>query len=190
MCCRPNQIAPLNVVVTSTTKTTTPTTTVYDPPDRLIFDSEPPSSTTADVATNETNPTAATEFDPGLLLELSALLLNHSISGLPEPLESLDGNGIQVGTSDSPGLDAEPTVCGVRHRQAKSSRVFFQDDGDVADDAAAELIDPVQGMANFGEFPWTAALYKLVRNGSFVYHCAAALLDDRTLITAAHCVSK
>ncbi|XP_050099175.1 phenoloxidase-activating factor 2-like [Anopheles aquasalis] len=183
VCCRQNQIIPQNVSTTSTTTTTT----AYDAEDRLIFDSQPPSSTTAELATvSHATPTAAPEFDAGLLLELSALLLNHS-GGLPAPLEPIDGNSVEPGTIDRPaGLAAEPTVCGVRHRQALSSRVFFQDEDDDNDDAALE---PVQGMANFGEFPWTVALYQLIRNGSFVYHCGAALLDARTLITAAHCVS-
>ncbi|ETN64541.1 hypothetical protein AND_003717 [Anopheles darlingi] len=182
VCCRRNQIIPLNVTATSTT---TGATTVYEPADRLIFDSQPPSSATTPkvVATNVGQ--ATSEFDPGLLLELSALLLNHS-GGLPEPLEPLDGNSVEPAVVNAP---KEPT-CGVRHRQALSSRVFFQDDDDADDSGATvELTGPAHGMANFGEFPWTVALYQLIRNGSFVYHCGAALLDVRTLITAAHCVS-
>ncbi|XP_071519937.1 uncharacterized protein [Panulirus ornatus] len=43
------------------------------------------------------------------------------------------------------------------------------------------------GDTEFGEYPWQAAILKR-KKGDTVYVCGAALLDDRHVVTAAHCV--
>lgn len=46
-----------------------------------------------------------------------------------------------------------------------------------------------EGDTDFGEYPWQAAILKRDRV-DMVYVCGASLIDDRHLITAAHCVNK
>lgn len=45
------------------------------------------------------------------------------------------------------------------------------------------------GDTMFGEYPWHAAILK--RDGhEMVYVCGGSLIDDRHIVTAAHCVNK
>ncbi|XP_047496452.1 serine proteinase stubble-like [Penaeus chinensis] len=46
----------------------------------------------------------------------------------------------------------------------------------------------VEGDTEFGEHPWQAAILRQ-DNGEVKYVCGATLIDDRHLLTAAHCVS-
>uniref|UniRef100_A0A182J821 Uncharacterized protein n=1 Tax=Anopheles atroparvus TaxID=41427 RepID=A0A182J821_ANOAO len=79
-------------------------------------------------------------------------------------------------------LKHEHNKCGVKRNRA-TSRIYFHDD----DDEVPK--EPRTGSTEFGEFPWTVAVYQLIRNGTFVYHCGGALLNHRVVVTAAHCVS-
>ncbi|GFY46871.1 phenoloxidase-activating factor 1 [Trichonephila inaurata madagascariensis] len=45
------------------------------------------------------------------------------------------------------------------------------------------------GEAEFGEWPWQAAILKN-DNGEFIFKCGGTLIDDRHIITIAHCVDK
>jgi len=45
------------------------------------------------------------------------------------------------------------------------------------------------GDTDFGEYPWQAAILKQ-DGGDMVYVCGGSLIDDRYIITAAHCVNK
>ncbi|CAL4106038.1 unnamed protein product, partial [Meganyctiphanes norvegica] len=48
--------------------------------------------------------------------------------------------------------------------------------------------NPKEGEAEFGEYPWQAAILKKGDNGTN-YVCGAVLFDDRHVLTAAHCVN-
>ena len=77
------------------------------------------------------------------------------------------------GRSDSFG--SQSFTCGRRHATGVVGRVKtpYHEPGDT----------------DFGEYPWQAAILK--REGSdMVYVCGASLVDDRHVVTAAHCVKK
>ncbi|XP_052900182.1 inactive CLIP domain-containing serine protease A28-like [Anopheles moucheti] len=202
VCCRRAQIIPLESTTSSTTftpPTTSISSTKLEPVDSLVFDSDPapPNLPTAipfqPVLLNET------EHDPSLLLELSNLLLSHSLVDTFEPIDSNSLPVDKVATDETPQTVSSTTPrihptgssfnasraanhCG-RRQHSISSRIFFQDeDGD-------HLSQVPSGTVGFSEFPWTVAVYQLIRNGSFVYHCGGALLNRSVVITAAHCVS-
>lgn len=44
-----------------------------------------------------------------------------------------------------------------------------------------------KGSSEFGEYPWQAAILKR-KEGQVVYQCGGALIDDRHILTVAHCV--
>ncbi|EDS27676.1 tryptase [Culex quinquefasciatus] len=75
----------------------------------------------------------------------------------------------------------KPKKCGQR-RAAIASRVHFIDE----DEGIEQRLD---GMANFGEFPWTVYVQERVANGSFAYKCGGALITSGAVITAGHCVA-
>ncbi|KAK4288598.1 hypothetical protein Pmani_038384 [Petrolisthes manimaculis] len=45
----------------------------------------------------------------------------------------------------------------------------------------------VEGDTEFGEYPWQAAILQR-KDGDLMYVCGAALIDDRHVLTAAHCI--
>ncbi|KAL9695582.1 hypothetical protein quinque_014867 [Culex quinquefasciatus] len=67
-------------------------------------------------------------------------------------------------------------------RAAIASRVHFIDE----DEGIEQRLD---GMANFGEFPWTVYVQERVANGIFAYKCGGALITSGAVITAGHCVA-
>ncbi|XP_041771838.1 coagulation factor IX-like isoform X1 [Anopheles merus] len=199
VCCRRSQIiAPEQT--TTTTTTTAPatvfstgvTSTKLEPVDGLIFDSDPILPVLPASVPFQPIPLNESDHDPNLLAELSNLLLSHSLADTFEPIVSNALPIDQPATNGSGRVEAAtalPTVgsdneqrCG-RRQHSVSSRIFFQDEeGDGISQAVA-------GPVGFSEYPWTVAIYQLIRNGSYVYHCGGALLNRSVVVTAAHCVS-
>ncbi|XP_053678135.1 phenoloxidase-activating factor 2-like [Anopheles nili] len=199
ICCRRSQIKALESTTSTTSTTSKPTikinvsSTKLEPVDSLIFDADPIQQVLPNNAPFRPSPPNETEFDPSLLLELSNLLLNHS---LPDVISPIEDNALPVEqpTTINPQKvqNTRKTIfsstirpngqCG-RRQNFVSSRIFFQDDD-------GENVNQLQsGPVGFSEFPWTVAVYQLIRNGSFVYHCGGAILNSTVVITAAHCVS-
>uniref|UniRef100_A0A182QHQ5 Peptidase S1 domain-containing protein n=1 Tax=Anopheles farauti TaxID=69004 RepID=A0A182QHQ5_9DIPT len=200
ICCRrmhiisPGETTTITTVIpptTTTIRSSSVSSTKLEPVDSLIFDSDPvPSGLPATIPYRPLPPNETTH-DPNLLLELSNLLLSHS---LPDAFNPIDSNSLAI---DKPSTTEPQQVvenlpatfpnrgsdCGRRQHSA-SSRIFFQDD-----DNEDRVSLPQSGTVGFGEFPWTVAVYQLIRNGSFVYHCGGALLNSTVVVTAAHCVS-
>uniref|UniRef100_A0AAG5DWY6 Peptidase S1 domain-containing protein n=1 Tax=Anopheles atroparvus TaxID=41427 RepID=A0AAG5DWY6_ANOAO len=200
VCCRRNQI--ITIEPTSTTPpSTTPSTvgstissTKLKPVDSLIFDSDPAPLPLPETIPYQPVPLNESEHDPALLLELSNLLLSHSIvdtfdasnNALQlEQASTTEANSFYTPATsivETTPLKHEHNKCGVKRNRA-TSRIYFHDD----DDEVPK--EPRTGSTEFGEFPWTVAVYQLIRNGTFVYHCGGALLNHRVVVTAAHCVS-
>ncbi|XP_052866327.1 clotting factor B-like [Anopheles cruzii] len=188
VCCRSNHILALEATSTRTPTTILPSTKL-EPIDGFTFDSRPDSQ-----AVSIDQNLHPTEYDPTLLLELSNFLLTHSVGNELEPIETnvlaFDQATTTQGTittttttgSSIISMSSSTDKCGVR-RQTVSSQVVFHDDVD------APIESPQVSFASFGEFPWTVAIYQVIKNGSFVYRCGAALLSANILVTAAHCVS-
>ncbi|XP_058063876.1 phenoloxidase-activating factor 2-like [Anopheles bellator] len=183
VCCRSNHILALEATSTVTPTTILPSAKL-EPIDGFTFDTQPDSQ-----AVSIDQNLHPTEYDPALLLELSNLLLTHSVGNTLETIETnvlgfdqatTTQSTITTTTSSSIISMSSSAKCGVR-RQTVSSQVVFHGDVDQA--------PPQVGFARFGEFPWTVAIYQLIKNGSFVYRCGAALLSVNILVTAAHCVS-
>lgn len=55
--------------------------------------------------------------------------------------------------------------------------------------ASRELISAGVRVLN-GEYPWHAGLYKLERAGIASYFCGGSLINQNTIITAAHCLTE
>lgn len=66
----------------------------------------------------------------------------------------------------------KPAVCGLRNRDGVGFRV-------------TDNIDEAQ----FGEFPWVAALSEVDGNGESIYICGGSLIDPNVILTGAHCVN-
>uniref|UniRef100_A0A182N1F7 Peptidase S1 domain-containing protein n=1 Tax=Anopheles dirus TaxID=7168 RepID=A0A182N1F7_9DIPT len=197
VCCRrahiiaPGETTTTTVAPTTTIRTSSAASTKLEPVDSLIFDSDPVAPGLSETVPFRPLPPNGTAHDPNLLLELSNLLLSHS---LPDTFNPIDSNSLPVDTPPSTesqqaagtppaALSNTGSQCGRRQHSA-SSRIFFQDD-----DNEDRVSVPQSGTVGFGEFPWTVAVYQLIRNGSFVYHCGGALLNSTVVVTAAHCVS-
>ncbi|GIY11092.1 phenoloxidase-activating factor 1 [Caerostris darwini] len=63
--------------------------------------------------------------------------------------------------------------CGTRNPEGVNGRI---------------LTSQVSGEAEFGEWPWQAAILK--KDNGLVFKCGGTLIDDRHIITIAHCVDK
>uniref|UniRef100_A0A182YEY1 Uncharacterized protein n=1 Tax=Anopheles stephensi TaxID=30069 RepID=A0A182YEY1_ANOST len=210
VCCRRSQLIALESTTASIITTPAPSipsssipSTKLEPVDTLIFDSDPVPPILPAVVSFQPIPLNETEHDPSLLLELSNLLLSHS---LPDTFEPIETNSLPVdkptttehsspivstttpqtnptgSSSNGNASSSTASYCG-RRQHSVSSRIFFQDEnGD-------RLSEVPSGTVGFSEFPWTVAVYQLIRNGSFVYHCGGAILNRSVVVTAAHCVS-
>ncbi|XP_058128256.1 serine protease 44-like [Anopheles coustani] len=201
VCCRRNQIVTIDATTTTPTTTTSATigstvsTTKLKPVDSLIFDSDGPSLSLPETVSYKPIPPNESAHDPALLLELSNLLLSHSIA---DTFDASNNNALEIEPASTSGSNKEGnsetttikpaeiidvhSQCGIK-RNHVTSRIYFQDEDD---DVPKE---PVFGMTEYAEFPWTVAIYQLIRNGTFVYHCGGALLNRKVVVTAAHCVS-
>uniref|UniRef100_A0A182K2Y7 Peptidase S1 domain-containing protein n=1 Tax=Anopheles christyi TaxID=43041 RepID=A0A182K2Y7_9DIPT len=196
VCCRRSQIIAPEPSTTSTT--TTPATvsssissTKLEPVDSLVFDSDPILPALPETIPFQPISPNESVHDPNLLLELSNLLLSHSLVDTFEPIVSnalpidqpatTNDSGQNVIFTPTPSTSNEKH-CG-RRQHSVGSRIFFQDED------SDSLSQVLAGTVGFSEFPWTVAIYQLIRNGSFVYHCGGAILNRSVVITAAHCVS-
>uniref|UniRef100_A0A182PV84 Peptidase S1 domain-containing protein n=1 Tax=Anopheles epiroticus TaxID=199890 RepID=A0A182PV84_9DIPT len=184
VCCRRSQIIVLEPTTSTTPATvstsTTGPTTKLEPVDGLVFDSDPVLPVLPDTIPYRPVPPNETEHDPNLLLELSNLLLSHSLVDTFEPIvsnalpvdqpTSNDSDRTVVSTTPSATGANDEQQCG-RRQYSVSSRIFFQDE-------EGDSLNQVQaGTVGFSEFPWTVAIYQLIRNGSYVYHCGGAMLN-------------
>uniref|UniRef100_A0A182S6P0 Peptidase S1 domain-containing protein n=1 Tax=Anopheles maculatus TaxID=74869 RepID=A0A182S6P0_9DIPT len=202
VCCRRSQIIVLEATTSTTTTTSAPSSistnvssTKLEPIDTLVFDSDPVPPVLPAAVSFQPILFNETEHDPNLLLELSNLLLSHSLADTFEPIDTnalpvdkpTTENLPPITSSTTPktnptGSSSAASQCG-RRQHSVSSRIFFQDeDGD-------RVSEVPSGTVGFSEFPWTVAVYQLIRNGSFVYHCGGAILNRSVVVTAAHCVS-
>ncbi|XP_071533497.1 uncharacterized protein [Panulirus ornatus] len=77
------------------------------------------------------------------------------------------------GSSSSPFNSFSDGACGIKNSDGVNGRInqLMQQEGD----------------AEFGEYPWQAAVLKKEGYDN-VYVCAGTLIDDRYILTAAHCV--
>ncbi|CAG0884122.1 unnamed protein product [Darwinula stevensoni] len=83
-------------------------------------------------------------------------------------------------------LPAIPVGCGVRHPEGIQVPSV---EGDLLDRIKNPGILPAN-EARFAEFPWQAMLYRIKGDGVNEFVCGATLLNERFLLTAAHCVLK
>lgn len=55
----------------------------------------------------------------------------------------------------------------------------------------AQSLATDSGRTHFAEFPWMVALLvKFESGGSYAFHCGASLINERAILTAAHCVAE
>ncbi|KAK7069486.1 CLIP domain-containing serine protease [Halocaridina rubra] len=98
---------------------------------------------------------------------------NHLLGGYAP---GITGCGVEHVCCRDPSLDAleKGFTCGQRQARGILGRSNFP--------------SLAKGNAEFGEHPWQAAVLK-EEGGEGVYVCGAALVTDRHLLTAAHCVT-
>ncbi|XP_039283295.1 uncharacterized protein LOC111055571 isoform X3 [Nilaparvata lugens] len=65
-----------------------------------------------------------------------------------------------------------------------ADRCGVRNAGGVANQSSA-----VDSLADYGEFPWVAAILLRIDN-RYRYHCAGSVIDRNVILTSAHCVAK
>ncbi|XP_062537335.1 serine proteinase stubble-like isoform X2 [Armigeres subalbatus] len=88
---------------------------------------------------------------------------------------------VHATSTAAPPRPAKAKKCGQR-RLAIASRIHFQESDE-------SIEDPLEGTANFGEFPWSVYLEERIGNGSFLYKCGGALVTSNAVVTAGHCIA-
>ncbi|XP_032686399.1 serine protease persephone-like [Odontomachus brunneus] len=74
--------------------------------------------------------------------------------------------------ANNPSSSFSQTICGIRDASYASSQPFPADSENTY----------------FAEFPWMVALLAKSATGSYTFQCGASMINDRAVLTAAHCV--
>lgn len=94
------------------------------------------------------------------------------ISECPHYLETCCPEESVSETRPKPQPNKEPKGCGYRNFDGIGFRIK----------------DQINGEAEYGEFPWMVAIFKIAKNNSIVYYCGGALIHPEVVLTTAHCI--
>ncbi|KAG7190172.1 hypothetical protein KM043_006298 [Ampulex compressa] len=74
---------------------------------------------------------------------------------------------------NNPPADASRIACGTRNASFAPAQPYPAD----------------SGKTYFAEFPWMVALLTKQPSGEYIFRCGASMINDRAVLTAAHCVT-